>query len=118
MRVSKLDLVLPIIIAVPGTLAGVFAFKAWGFIGLGLLGLVIGIIALQVDIEKEGAVGHDLTTGLYAQQMVAQDRMTTAERAAHRVEMNALMRPLLIAKVISAALIIIGFGGFYLFQLE
>jgi len=89
------------------------AFKIAGFIGVGVLGLLIGFIAVRVELEKGGAVGGDFASGLYAQQASAQQRMSRAERAAHRAELASLARPLLIAKIIGAALIALGFGGFF-----
>jgi hypothetical protein len=44
--------------------------------------------------------------------MMAQETMSRSERAAHRAEVRSLQRPLLIAKIIGAALIIVGFAGF------
>ena len=87
-----------------------FAFQILGFLGIGLLGLLIGFIAVQVDLDKEGVIGPSV---LHAQQMMARQHASPSERAAHRSEMQSLARPLLIAKIISAALVILGFGGFF-----
>ena len=96
--------------ALPPILLGVaalafFAFQIVRFLGIGLLGLLIGFIAVQVDLDKEGVIGPSV---LHAQQMMARQNANPSERAAHRSEMRSFARPLLIAKIISAALVILG----------
>ena len=117
MRMTRIDwILLPVLVAV---LAGIAlgAFLLAGFFGLGVLGLIVGAMAQRIELEKDGAVSHPMTTSLYAEQIKAQERMTRAERAAHRAEVQALTKPLFVAKVVSAGLIILGFGFFVLFQL-
>jgi hypothetical protein len=87
-----------------------FAHRIVGFLGIGLLGLLIGFIAVQVDLDKEGVIGPSV---LHAQQMAARQHASQSERAAHRSDMQSLARPLLIAKIISTALVILGIGGFF-----
>jgi hypothetical protein len=87
-----------------------FAHQIVGFLGIGLLGVLIGFMAVQVDLDKEGVIGPGI---LHAQQMMARQNASPSERTAHRSEMQSLARPLLIAKIISAALVILGFGGFF-----
>ncbi|WP_157961386.1 hypothetical protein [Microvirga flavescens] len=114
---TRIDwLLLPLL---TGVLFGVvcIVFALVGYLGLGVLGLLIGFVAQRIEIEKEGAVGHPMVTSLYAQQAEARQRMTRAERAEHRAEMKSLVKPLFVAKVVSAGLIILGFGFFFLFQL-
>ena len=102
-----------------GVLAGVVvgAFLLTGFIGLGVLGLIIGVMAQRIELEKDGATSNVMTTSLYAQQFKAQESMTRAEKAAHRAENDTLLKWLFVAKVVSAGLIILGFGLFFRFQL-
>lgn len=117
MRMTRIDWVLlPFLI---GTLGGVAlgAFLLAGFIGLGVIGLIIGFMAQLIELEKDGAVGHSMTTSLYAQQFKAQANMTRAEKAERRAETQALLKWLFVAKVVSAGFIILGFGFFVLFQL-
>ena len=80
-----------------------------GFLGIGLLGVLIGFMAAEVDLDKEGVIGP---SALHAQQMMARLN-DPSERAAHRSEMQSHTRPLLIAKIISAALVIVGVVGFF-----
>ncbi len=117
MRMTRVDwILLPILVAV---LAGIVlgAFLLAGFLGLGILGLIIGVMAQRIELEKDGAVSNSMTTSLYAQQFKARETMTRAERAECREESRVLLRHLFVAKVVSAGLIILGFGFFVLFQL-
>jgi hypothetical protein len=117
MRMTRIDwILLPFLVAV---LAGIAlgAFLLAGFIGLGVLGLIIGVMAQRIELEKDGAVSNEMTTSLYADQIKAQERMTRAERAEHRAETQALLKVLSVAKIVSAGLVILGFGFFFLFQL-
>ncbi|MBJ6124290.1 hypothetical protein [Microvirga splendida] len=116
MRMTRIDwILLPILV---GVLAGVVigAFLLAGFIGLGVLGLIIGLMAQRIELEKDGAVSHSMTTSLYAEQFKARERMSRAEKAGHRAETQTLLKWLFPAKVVSAGLIILGFGLFFLFQ--
>lgn len=113
---TRIDwILLPFLVAV---LAGIAlgAYLLAGFMGLGVLGLIIGVMAQRIELEKDGAVSNEMTTSLYAEQFKARERMTRAERAEHRAETQALMKALSVAKIVSAGLIILGFG-FFLFQL-
>jgi hypothetical protein len=98
----------PILLGV--TALAFFAHRIVGFLGIGLLGVLIGFLAVQVDLDKEGMIGPGV---LHAQQMMARENASPSERAAHRSEMQSHARPLLIAKIISATLVIIGIGGFF-----
>jgi len=98
----------PILLGV--TALAFFAHRIVGFLGIGLLGVLIGFLAVQVDLDKEGMIGPGV---LHAQQMMARENASPSERAAHRSEMQSHARPLLIAKIISATLVIIGVVGFF-----
>jgi hypothetical protein len=117
MRMTRIDwILLPMLV---GVLAGVVvgAFLLAGFIGLGVLGLIIGVMAQRIELEKDGATSNVMTTSLYAQQFKAQESMTRAEKAARQAENDTLLKWLFVAKVVSAGLIILGFGLFFQFQL-
>jgi hypothetical protein len=119
MRSLKADLLLlPVILAATFLVLLPFAILPLvGFLGIAVLGLLVGLSAILVDLEKEGAVGGSQSPHLYAQQMIAQESMTRSERAAHRSEMKSLMRPLFVTKVISGGLFVVGLGGIFLFDL-
>lgn len=117
MRMTRIDwILLPLLVV---TLAGVVvgAFLLAGFLGLAVLGLIIGVMAQRIELEKDGATSNVMTTSLYAQQFQARQGMSRAEKAEHRAETEALLKWLFVAKVVSAGLIILGFGFFVLFQL-
>jgi len=117
MRMTLIDwILLPILIAaLTGMALG--AFLLAGFIGLGVLGLIVGVMVQRIELEKDGAVGHAMTTSLYAQQFKAREHMTPAEQAERQAEAQTLLKWLFPAKVVSAGLVILGFGLFFLFQL-
>ena len=93
------------------------AYRIVGFLGIGVLGLIIGVIALTVEMERGGPVGHGQASSLYAQHMTAVEHMSAAERAERRAEIESATVPLLVAKIVSAGLIVVGFGLFFVFQL-
>jgi hypothetical protein len=74
-------------------------------------------MAQRIELEKDGATSNIMTTSLYAQQFKAREDMSRAEKAEHQAETEALLKWLFVAKVVSAGLIILGFGLFVLFQL-
>jgi hypothetical protein len=93
------------------------AYQIVGFLGVGVLGLIIGVIALTVELERGGPVGHGQASSLYAQHITTVERMSAAERAERRAEIESAALPLLIAKIASAGLTVVGFGLFLVFQL-
>ena len=114
MRLSRTEIVLlPVLLLGTAGLA-YEAYRVVGFLGIGVLGLLIGFIAVQVDLERGGAVGGSQTQ-LYAQMMMSREKMSRAERAAHHAEIQLIRRPLTIAKIIAAVLIAGGFGGLLYF---
>lgn len=117
MRMTWIDwILLPILVGVLGSIvAG--AFLLAGFVGLGVLGLIIGVMAQRIELEKDGAVSNYMTTSLYAEQFKRQEAMTRAERAERQEENRLLLRYLFIAKVVSAGFVILGFGLFFALEL-
>ncbi|KLK93305.1 hypothetical protein AA309_09975 [Microvirga vignae] len=94
------------------------AYQVVGFLGIGVLGLIIGVIALTVELERGGPIGdYYNATSLYAQHVAAVERMSAAEKAERRAEIESAALPLLVAKIVSAGLIVVGFGLFLVFQL-
>jgi hypothetical protein len=112
MRMTRIDrILLPVLVGILATVAYV-VFSLVGFLGLGILGLVIGVMAQRIEIEKDGAVSNYMTTSLYAQQFKAREGMSRAEKAEHAARSRTLLKWLFVAKVVSAGLIILGFGFF------
>lgn len=112
-----LDKWLPALAAVGGLIVAVIASYFGGFLGIGIAGLLIGIAAVRYDLEKDG-VGTGLPSAhLLSEQAAQRERMTAEERLAHRAGMQAAWRPLVVAKTISAGLIMLGFGGYIFLHL-
>lgn len=112
------DLVLlPLLVALAGG-AVWGAFRLLGFLGLGILGLIVGLVAVNVEMEGGRPLGTGQNAGLYAATVAAEARMTRAERAARRAEIARAALPLHVAKVVSAGLVILGFGLFFAVQVR
>jgi hypothetical protein len=111
MRFTKWDYVaFPLLAALA---IGVFygALRLVGFFGLGILGLVIGFVAVRMDLERDAA-SHD--PRVLEEQFKARDRMTRAEKADFHAGQIARMKPLFAAQVVAAGLVILGFGFHFL----
>jgi hypothetical protein len=83
---------------------GYGALRLVGFFGLGILGLVIGFIAVRMDLERDGG----------PEQFKARDRMSRAEKAADDAEKASRLQPLFVAQVVAAGFVILGFGFHFL----
>ncbi|WP_210497269.1 hypothetical protein [Microvirga antarctica] len=117
MRMTRIDwILLPFLVGTIALLL-VVVFAVAGFLGLGVLGLLVGLMAQRIEIEKDGATSGDMTTSLYAEQFKARQAMSRAERAEHHAQSDRLLAYLGVAKIISAGMVILGFGFFVLFQL-
>lgn len=117
LRFITLDVVHVFLLVVSLGATSYLAYQIVGFLGVGVLGLIIGVIALTVEMEQGGPVGHSRASNLYAQHMAAVERMSAAEKAKRRAEIKSAAFPLLVAKIVSAGLIIVGLGLFFVFQL-
>ena len=111
MRYTKWDyLAFPLLAALAiGVLYG--ALRLVGFFGLGVLGLVIGFIAIRMDLERDAA-GHD--PRVLQEQFKARDRMSRAEKADLHAAQRARLKPLFVAQIVATGLIILGFGFHFL----
>lgn len=87
------------------------------FFGVGLIGVATWFICTRIELEKEGAVGHELTPDLFAVQIKAQQEMSRSERAALRDEQTLITQSARFFKHLGIGLTIIGLGGFVLYQL-
>jgi hypothetical protein len=79
-----------------------------GFFGIGILGLLLVSVAVGDELNA---------TGLYAQRVITRDDVTQSERAGYGMELRSARRPAFLMKLAGAGLMIVGFGGFALFQL-
>jgi hypothetical protein len=108
MRMTKWDYVaFPLLAAL---LLGVTygALRLVGFFGLGVLGLVIGFIAVRMDLERDGA------SSVLAEQFKARERMSRAERAGLQAEQSFRLKPLFVAQIVATGFVILGFGLHFL----
>jgi hypothetical protein len=108
------DFWLSALAAAGGVVIAVIASYFGGFLGIGLAGLIIGFAAVRYDLEKQDVGGGFPSPTLYARQVAVREQMTPDERNAHHAGIQALWRPLVIAKTISIGLIALGFGGYLL----
>ncbi|WP_376987191.1 hypothetical protein [Bosea sp. R86505] len=111
MRFTKWDYVaFPLLAALA---IGIFygALRLVGFFGLGILGLVIGFIAVRMDLERDAASSDPR---VLEEQFKARDRMSRAERAEFRAAQQARLKPLFVAQVLAAGFVILGFGFHFL----
>ena len=88
-----------------------------GFFGIGALGLLVLCFSFIVDQDRDGAVGAGMTPGFLARQVEARLAMSLAQRWAFRDEQAREAQSTRRFKLLGAAMIVIGFAGFWLFQL-
>ena len=89
---------------------------AFGFLGVLITGLVVLFISYTVELEDGSAIGHPQNPELFAMQRQVQPK-SPEEWAARRAERGERLSMLKIAKLVGAALVIIGAPGFYFVQL-
>ena len=99
--------------AIGGVVLALLAFRFAGFLGVGLLGLLIGLAAV-FDLRKSDVGGGFPSPTLYARQVSVREHMTQEEKFAYHAGLLALWRPLAVAKTLSAGFIALGFGGYLL----
>lgn len=93
-----------------------FIVAALGFLGLLLVGLVLWLICVLVDLEKEGAVGHSFATNLFALQFQRRTEMGRAERAALRQDQTFAVDVMRHFKLVGIVLTAAGTFGFFVLQ--
>jgi hypothetical protein len=106
---------------VTASLAGllaVVAFEIVGWLGLAMLGLLTLLISANAELGKDGPIGGINNPELHAWDAAHREGLTRAERAERRGEIAALLRSLFLVRLIGSAVTLVGFGGFYLFQLR
>jgi hypothetical protein len=78
-----------------------------GFFGFAVLGILIGFAAVMDQLEEQGD---------HTRHIIVHGGLKGAEHAEYKSRARALTRTLAAAKIASAGLIIVGLGGFFLFQ--
>ena len=84
-------------------------------IGAGLVYAAVGLVAVNVDLERGGPIG-EARANLFAAFAANTDRMNRAEKAEQRAAVARDQGPIFVAKVVSAGMVILGFGLFFLVQ--
>jgi|GEM_PF-999772 len=87
-----------------------FAWSAIGWLGVGLLGLLVLFVALRVELEGDRPVGHQTTPELYARHFQAERAQNPAERAGRQAEVAAFTAAARLFAIAGALLAIIGFA--------
>src|SRR5436309_2190875 len=82
-----------------------------GFLGIGIIGVVIACAAVTAELHQAGVVN---LASLYTGRMRADERPPIAEQIRRGLEF--LKRHLALAKIVSAGLIVVGFGGHFLLR--
>jgi hypothetical protein len=88
-----------------------------GWLGVAIFGLLVTLVALQVEMDSAAPIGTAQNTGLFAATMASQAAESRAERAERHAEARARGRVLLFAKAIGSLIAIAGGVGFFVFQL-
>ena len=91
-----------------------FAYQVIEWLGVGILGLMIACLAMRVELESEGPVGHPRATGIHAASLQRRDSMSASERAEMRADTAVNVRGARFAQGIGATLIVLGAAGFFL----
>ena len=87
-----------------------------GFIGIGVVGLLMWFICTIVDLELDGAVGSGMSPNFLAPQVKAKLDVSRVERAARFGEKLLEAQSVRLFKYLGAALAVIGMAGFVGFQ--
>jgi len=81
------------------------AYSIGGFLGVGVLGVLIALIAFQADLHKAGS------PHITAAAPTIEDRR---DKAARHLEAASLAIPISAGKLLGLSLVVIGFGAFFL----
>ncbi len=87
------------------------------FFGIAVIGVFILAVSVTLDRERDGAVGAGLTPGFLAQQHRTRTELSDAHRQALRDEHSRGARSTRYVRYLGAAMMLIGLGGFWLYQL-
>lgn len=90
------------------------AWRAVGWFGVGLLGLLVLFIAVRIDLEGNRPIGPQMTPDLHASQYRSEAGLGHAERAGRHAERGAVMSAARLAWLFGGGLTVAGFGLFFL----
>jgi hypothetical protein len=87
------------------------------FFGIAVIGVFILAVSVTLDRERDGAVGAGMTPGFLAQQHKARRELSDAHRQALRDQHAREARSTRYVRYLGVAMMAIGLGGFWLYQL-
>jgi hypothetical protein len=87
------------------------------FFGLAVLGVLVWCLSVIIDQERDGVVGTGMTPGFFARQFTARAEMSLMQRHTLRHEHALEAQSTLRFRHLGIAMVFIGLGGFWLFQL-
>ncbi len=87
-----------------------------GFLGIGVVGLLMWFICTIVDLELDGAVGSGMSPGFLAHQVKAKVDVSRDARVVRFGEKLLEARSVRLFKYLGAVLTLIGMAGFVFFQ--
>jgi hypothetical protein len=99
------ELIYEAIVAVVAAGLIYFAYCLGGFLGVGVLGLLVAYVAFQADLNRTGSY---VTMGRPAQE-------DHRDKAARQLEAGALATQIGVGKLLGLGLAVIGFGLFFFF---
>ncbi len=85
------------------------AYRVGGFLGVGVLGLLVTGIAFQADRDKSAPS----STGLFSTNRLV-DLFDHRDESSRRQEAEFQTTPILVGKLLGMALVTLGFGLFFL----
>ncbi|UZF93511.1 hypothetical protein [Bosea sp. NBC_00550] len=106
-----------VLIAVCAVALLVSAYLAWravGWFGVGLLGLLVLFIAVRIDLEGNRPIGPPMTADLHASQYRSEAAHGHAERAGRTAERGGIASAARLASLFGGGLAVAGFGLFFL----
>ncbi len=97
--------------------AGALIVAYTSFFGVAVLGILVLCLSVIVDQDRDGAVGTGITPTFFAQQFKARAEMSYTHRQGLRHEHALEARSTRLFRYLGAGMILVGLGGFWLFQL-
>lgn len=90
------------------------AWRAIGWFGVGLIGLLVLFLAVRVELEGDRPIGPPMTPDLHASVYRSEAEGGHAERASRKTERGTVTNTARLASLFGGALTVTGFGLFFL----